>query len=296
MRRFMNSPTPTLGGKQVWRDTRVLAGWRIQENVILGHCRLLDPGNIRRAWGDYESCRRQLDTQKQARGDKPRSTHLVILLHGIARSSGAFSRMEKCLREDGYDVVAISYPSTRGAIEVHASGVGTILNRLEGCETVSFVTHSMGGLVLRRLLAVDAPWMKQISLGRIVMIAPPNQGSAVAVFLRNFPPYKVMFGKSGQQLTPGAARLSPEIKAPFAIIAGGKNDGVGFNPFLDGDNDGTVTVAETALSGLSETLVIPAIHATISNHPKTIKATIRYLHTGRLAPTRRINVHDIGNI
>ena len=52
-----NLPFPTLGGKQIWADNFIYAGWRIQQNVYTDHFRLLDDRDIRRAWGDEAACR-----------------------------------------------------------------------------------------------------------------------------------------------------------------------------------------------------------------------------------------------
>ncbi len=68
---------------------------------------------------------------------------------------------------------------------------------------------------------------------------------------------------------------------PFAIIAGGKSDDSGFNPLLPGDDDGTVRLAETRLEGAKDFLVVPEIHALISNHQNTIRATINFLKHGK---------------
>lgn len=46
---------PTMGGKVFWNDLANVNGWRVQKNNITGHCRILDPNNIRRAWGGEEA-------------------------------------------------------------------------------------------------------------------------------------------------------------------------------------------------------------------------------------------------
>lgn len=276
-----NVPTPTLGGNQLWRDAHVFAGWRIQENLLTEHFRLLDPEDVRRAWGSYEQCKLRLDELKRSEPIQAPSTHLVLLVHGILRSTGTFSGMEKALIEAGFDAVAISYPSTRSTIEEHAEGLARLLDRQEGSETVSFVTHSMGGLVVRHLLAREAAWMGRIGIHRIVLIAPPNQGSAIARLLEDVPAYRLIYGAAGQQLTPEEVSKIPMLAHSFAIIAGGKRDGSGFNPLLPGDDDGTVRVAETDLDGAADFLVVPEIHATISNHPDTVRATIGFLKQGK---------------
>ncbi len=276
-----NLPAPTLGGTQFWRDSHVFAGWRIQENVLTRHSRLLGPEDTRRAWGTYAQVKERLDDLKQIENIQPPSKHLVLLVHGILRSTGTFSALENALIEAGFDAVAISYPSSQGTIEEHAEGLARLLDRQEGSETVSFVTHSMGGLVLRHLLSRDAPWTRRISVRRIVLIAPPNQGSAVARLLKDIPAYRWIYGAAGQQLTPAEVSKIPLIQHPFAIVAGGTGDGEGFNPLLPGDDDGTVALAETRLEGALDFLVVPEIHAVISNHRDTIRATINFLKHGK---------------
>ncbi|MBC8242728.1 MAG: hypothetical protein H8E30_19990 [Alphaproteobacteria bacterium] len=72
----------------------------------------------------------------------------------------------------------------------------------------------------------------------------------------------------------------PMLRYPFGIIAGGKGNGEGYNPLLPGDDDGTVAVSETMLTGARDFIVVPAIHAQISNDPKTIEATLNFLNSG----------------
>ena len=42
---------PTMGGNIWWRDLARVDGWRIQQNSVTKHCRILDPYDVRRAWG-----------------------------------------------------------------------------------------------------------------------------------------------------------------------------------------------------------------------------------------------------
>lgn len=276
-----NLPTPTMGGTQLWRDSHVFAGWRIQENVLTEQSRLLDPEDFRRAWGSYEQVKARLDELKKLENIQPSSKHLVLLVHGILRSTGTFSGLEKSLIEAGFDAVAISYPSSRSTIEEHADGLARLLDRQEGTATVSFVTHSMGGLVVRHLLSRDGAWQRRIAVHRVVLIAPPNQGSAIARLLKDVPAYRLLYGGAGQQLTPAEASNIPKLEHPFAIVAGGTGDGEGYNPLLPGDDDGTVALSETRLEGAVDFLVVPEIHAVISNHQDTIRATVNFLKRGK---------------
>jgi hypothetical protein len=46
-----NLPTPTMGGPVFWTDVVNIGGWRLQRNWVFGNCRIIDPNNVRRAWG-----------------------------------------------------------------------------------------------------------------------------------------------------------------------------------------------------------------------------------------------------
>ncbi len=48
-------PTPTMGGEIWWNDLAEHNGWRLQQNTVTQHARILDPYDVRRAWGDLRS-------------------------------------------------------------------------------------------------------------------------------------------------------------------------------------------------------------------------------------------------
>jgi pimeloyl-ACP methyl ester carboxylesterase len=275
-----NIPLPTLGGKQFWSDVYHFSRWRIQCHVWTGHHRLLDPDNIRRAWGGARHCRNVLDNWRKRLHLTQRSDHLVILLHGIGRSTGTFSKLIVPLEDAGYEIANVSYASTRRTLEEHAETLSQLVADLEGITAVSFVCHSMGGLVLRQLLASKRPWQRDIEIRRIVLIAPPNQGSVIAALLKNVWPYQWIYGVAGQQLIPETVRQIAPLDQEFGIIAGGTGGPHGINPWLKGDNDGTVTVWETDLPGASDHLLVNAFHVNISNAPDVVRAVVRFLDHG----------------
>jgi len=277
----LNIPFRTLGGKQVWRDDYVYAGWRIQTNILTNHSRLLDVDNVRQAWGSFDQCKQMFLSIRRVQDIEPIGSHLVLMVHGIVRSAGTFGEMGRALRNAGFDAVAVSYPSTRDTIQAHAESLIDLLVRLETTETVSFVTHSMGGLILRYMLAKRDEWLRHRVLGRCVLIAPPNQGSVVARFLKDVSLYQAVYGDAGQQLTPEEVSRLPPIKGvPFGIIAGGDGTTRGYNPLLPGDNDGVVTIEETRLPGASDEAVVSDIHTVICDNPSVIEMTENFLKTG----------------
>lgn len=276
-----NIAMPTLGGKQFWTDRFIHGGWRVQENALTGHSRLLDPRNIRRCWGGYAACRAVFERIRADRGIEPYAGHLVILVHGLGRSRDSMGGMQRALTAAGYQVAAISYASTRRTVARNADDLEELIGALEGVDRISFVTHSLGGLVVRDLLAREgAPWRSRIEVNALVMTAPPNQGSRMADILQYVPPINLILwrGLFDSRTREVAARPVPDV--PFAIIAAGRG-GMGWNPILEGDDDLIVSVEETRLDGAAGWMRVDGIHTFVMNHPDSIRATIDFLERRR---------------
>lgn len=61
-----NINMPTMGGEVFWNDIYKIEGWRVQQNTITKHCRVLDPDNVRRAWGSEKQMIKNLEKLEQA--------------------------------------------------------------------------------------------------------------------------------------------------------------------------------------------------------------------------------------
>lgn len=280
---------PTLGGKQLWADEFVYAGYRIQRNGITGHHRLLGPDDVRLAWGTWEVCHDAFSRLRESRGIRRPSRHLVLLLHGVFRSKDSWGPMTRALRRAGYDAQPVNYPSTRRSLEDHAEQVERILERSEDVDRVSFVCHSMGGIVARMLLGRGGDWRAHVAPHRLVMIATPNRGAEIAEAFRTLPGFDLTAGPSVDQLRPGRIEAVPLPDIPFGTIAGSSGRAEGYNPLLPGDDDMTVTVESTRLPGAEDELVVQAVHTFVMVKPDVVAATLRYLKSGRFladAPSR----------
>jgi len=281
-------PMPTLGGMQFWADELFFHEWRIQRNVVTGHCRLLDGSDCRHAWGSFRRCVERLDEIKRERRLPPMRGKGVVVLHGLGRSRKNMAPLCRYLeREGGYVTFNVGYPSTRRGIAEHARALAGIVERLDGIEEINFVAHSMGNIVIRHYLADQTDEKNgrrpDRRFKRFVMLGPPNHGSIVAARFADDAAFKAILGEAGQELGREWVWLETDLAVPrfeFGIVAGGLANGRGFNPLLDGDDDGVVTVASTRLAGAADFTLVPVLHTFMPIDGTIHELTLRFLQNG----------------
>ncbi len=221
----------------------------------------------------------------RATADEANSGDCVVLLHGLARTRGSMKGVEWALTKQGYRVVNIGYPSLRVPLERLADEhLHVALERQlpPGARRVHFVTHSFGGILLRKYLAGH----RVPNLGRVVMLAPPNQGSAVVTSLRKNPLVRLFAGPNFMRLGTGPDD-TPQQLAPvdfeLGVIAGDRSFNPWFSALLDGPDDGKVSVASTRVEGLKDFLVVHSSHVGLKWRPETQLAIARFLEHGAFA-------------
>lgn len=283
----LNITTPTGGGKQFWTDRFVHHGWRIQRNIYTGHHRLLDDKNFRRAWGTYDGCREEFEHLRIKGNLPPVRGKVVVTVHGLGRTRESMAGIGKYLaQEGGFTWINVTYASTRDTIDAHGRALGEIVNAFTDAEEVHFVAHSLGNLVVRRYLTDRAqakPARQGPPLGRMVMLAPPNQGAQIAEQFDNNKLFQMVYGLSGSQLSGAWDQVEQRLAIPpfpFGILAGGHGEGGANNPLLTGDDDFVVTVEETRLPGAADFLVVPALHTFFMDDATVRECTLRFLQHG----------------
>ncbi|MEZ6016203.1 MAG: lipase [Planctomycetota bacterium] len=289
-----NLACPTLGGTEFWSDVAWDAGWKVQRHAWTGHARLLDPKGVRRAWGAEGACRAALAARRavgqgaaepaasgSASATSPAGAPLVVLLHGLGRSHRSFAALEERLHAEGYEVLAFEYASTRGTISEHAAALAGLLEGLAAPREVSFVTHSLGGIVLRELTRdAAAPWRARHTLGRAVTLAAPHGGAEIAARLSRCAPVRWVLGPAFVALGDGAAAALPEPDLEFGAVVAVRGDGRGWNPWVAGDDDGLVAATEATLPGAREVLFVEALHTFVMNEPRVLDAVVEFLRVG----------------
>ncbi len=208
----------------------------------------------------------------------------VVILHGVGISSRFTARLARFIAAAGYAVHNLDYPSrTVPLAELGPRWLAAKLAELDVARAprLHFVTHSMGGLVVRGYLAVHRP----ANLGRVVTIVPPHYGSVVSDRMRRLPIVWRLVGRNLGALGTGPdaywRTLPPQADFELGVIAGSS----ALNPlgwlYLERPHDGTVAEHSTRLAGLSDHLTLPSNHTLILFRRRTAEQAIAFLRTGR---------------
>lgn len=209
----------------------------------------------------------------------------VVLLHGLGRTALSMKMLEWTLAKEGYQVINVSYPSTRLSMENASDDwlANLLQNRIpRDASRIHFVTHSQGGIVLRYFLMTH----RLENPGRVVMLAPPNQGSELSDRFEGNYLYRFFTGPAGQQLGTGPEGLPRRLPAPgleVGIIAGDRSLNPLFSACIPGANDGKVSVRNTRLEGMKDFLIVHHSHTWIICRSDVVAAVSRFLKNGNFA-------------
>ncbi len=209
----------------------------------------------------------------------------VILLHGLARSDHSMQKLATALGSSGYRAVNYDYPSTQYPIEQLAEI--TIENALSQCPIegkVHFVTHSMGGILVRQYLRNKT--LERV--GRVVMLGPPNKGSQVVDKLHKIPGFKQFNGPAGMQMGTGEVSVPNKLgPADFelGIIAGTRSINLILSTMLPNPDDGKVSVENTKLEGMTDHISLPVTHPFMMRNKEVIEQVIHFLKYGAFRKT-----------
>lgn len=205
----------------------------------------------------------------------------VVFLHGLARTHRSFGWLEEQIAAMGYPTWARTYPSRELSIVALARHVEEHIRVDLGDGPIAAVTHSLGGVLVRHMSAVR--------FEAVVMLAPPNRGSRVALALSGLPLYRYFYGPAGLDVTDPTRWPPPPLHC--GVIAGTRSRspgnptswltaGTGLLP-RDAPGDGTLLVEETRIPGLDDFTTVDASHTWIVRHPDVPELITHFFEHGR---------------
>ncbi|WP_408956154.1 alpha/beta hydrolase [Natroniella sp. ANB-PHB2] len=207
----------------------------------------------------------------------------VILVHGYNKDKSDMSVLKSNLEKEGYQGILVDLPlrfeEVKAATKIFAKKIKKIIINLEREEELNFVGHSTGGLVIRNFL--DNRKLR-FKLGRVVLIATPNQGSRLAEIASIIKPFTYLF-KTLDSLQPARIKelgLSSFKGVEVGAIAGNKNN-LFLGTLLKEENDGRVRVDSVRYEGLSDFIILPYGHKEIHHQGKTAKVAADFLREGK---------------
>lgn len=217
------------------------------------------------------------------------NSNTVIMLHGLGRSAFSMRYLEKKLKNAGFTVHNLEYPSRAlppdELLEYITKLIDECCGSIQG--KVHFVGHSLGGLLIRAYLQHN-PAVKP---HRVVLLGTPNNGSELADTFSNTLWYEKLLGPTAQLLGTEEHNFPHSLSAPdyeLGIIAGNKS----INPLgswiIPGADDGMVSIESARLEGMSDFIILPTDHVFMRYDSEVSEQTVHFLKTGHF---KRENDH-----
>lgn len=211
------------------------------------------------------------------------SDHTVILVHGFNKSKSDMRFMEETLQTAGFTTYSADLPTTFGSMDECVASLRLQTKVLiEQAENISYIAHSMGGLITRKYIDKFKP----PNIVACVFIATPHFGSQLARVADYVPGYSAIF-KPIKSLLPGKNYIEfPETRSfRVGVIAGNSNEGLLGKLMLSAESDGRVEVSSTVADDVNDFITVPYGHKRIHHHPHTGALVIRFLKEGEFLET-----------
>lgn len=229
---------------------------------------------------------RHISTRYEVQCSPDSGSDYVVLLHGIGGFSYSMIPLAKELRDKGYTVINVNYPSTKHNIPTIAETyLDSVINSycIDKDRKVHFVTHSMGGIVTRYYLKHHRD---NINLGRVVMLSPPNQGSEIIDVCNSNRLMEPFYGPAFYQLGTDSAgfiqSLGP-VDYETGVIIGNKAVFFPGAMIIADECDGMVSVKRASVEGMTDFKVTDDSHSVIMMSKKIVAEVVCFIKSGKFS-------------
>ena len=216
--------------------------------------------------------------------DRANEGEFVVILHGMKRSASSMGKIENHLKDNGYRTINIDYPSSEQTIEELSEFIHKEISKhyFDKSRKIHFVTHSMGGILTRYYLKQHRP----ANLARVVMLAPPNQGTEMSDFLQGTKIFESFFGPAGTQLGTNEKSIIHSL-GPVDYELGVIMGNISLNPIasvvVPGDDDGLVSHERSKVEGMKDSIILRTAHSLIMFNKEAHKQIIHFLIDGKFS-------------
>lgn len=202
----------------------------------------------------------------------------IVVVHGLGRSKHDMFLLAPRLRRALPDstIHLFDYHSRTQTLAESTEKLAEFVTQHTHGEPVSFVGHSLGGIVARSL---DASGFSHSQLKRLVTLGSPHNGATIAAYLSRYKTLRSIFGPILTEL--GSLNL-PQHATHLQVgcIIGETGTRFGFFPLLGEDNDGLVLSREALFAGCVAHTSLFAFHGLMPFSAKIADLSARFLRSG----------------
>lgn len=193
----------------------------------------------------------------------------IVCIHGHMRTHRSMDDMAVTFKRGGWPVVKWSYHGPDYCIKEHGEHLAIALREIACAnpgQPISFITHSLGGLVLRAAIN-DPNCPQEARCGRAVLLACPNQGSRFGRRMGRIPFVRAILrrGAGLELITEENFNYLGEYPPTMEVLV------------IAGSRDAKVRPDETALTTPYWYATGPYFHTWISNQPDVISLTCTFI-------------------
>ena len=199
-----------------------------------------------------------------------KTQQLVVLIHGLGGTRIDMLPIARKLNKSGFLTRRWGYRSLGNRIETHANRLGIFLTKMESNypqQKLHLVTHSMGGIITRTMLSK----FQLNNLDRVVMLAPPHQGSHAA---RKLSPFLGWLTPSLKQLSDEPNSFVRNLPNPF------ENNQFEFG-IVEAEKDRVIEQGNVLLEGYRDYAKVRGHHGILTWYSNTIQLVDNFLNHGR---------------